>query len=147
MRDNCQGVSESDLFFARLVLLWVVMMKAICWLLLILFWAVSCSPTTRELDQTGEKNPYYITGRQKLTARDYRGAVADFEKTLEIERTLHDPIALAKPYTLRVTLRLNPTYDLNDNMDGRQYDCTQFMIRKPAFGEGEGGLLGIAEHP
>ena len=69
------------------------------------------------------------------------------EKTLEIERTLNDPIALAKPYTVRVTVRLNPEFDLNDNMDGRQYDCMQFMVRKPAFGEGEGGLLGISDHP
>lgn len=69
------------------------------------------------------------------------------EKTLEIQRTLTDPVALAKPYTIRVALRSNPDYDLNDNMDGRQYDCAQFMVRKPAFGEGEGGLLGIADHP
>ena len=69
------------------------------------------------------------------------------ERTLEIERTLTDPVALAKPYTLRVALRFNPDYDLNDNMDGRQYECSQFMVRKPAFGEGEGGLLGIADHP
>ena len=67
--------------------------------------------------------------------------------SLEIVRTLTDPIALAKPYTRRVVLRLNPNYDLNENMDGKQYDCSQFMVRKPAFGEGEGGPLGIADHP
>ena len=66
---------------------------------------------------------------------------------LEIERALTDPISLAKPFTKTVVLRLNPKYDLNENMDGKQYDCTQFMVRKPAFGEGEGGLLGIADHP
>ena len=67
--------------------------------------------------------------------------------SLEIVRTLTDPIALAKPYTRRGVLRLNPSYALNENMDGKQYDCSQFMVRKPAFGEGEGGLLGIADHP
>ena len=69
------------------------------------------------------------------------------ETTLEIERTLTDPVALAKPFAATATLRLQPDFDLNENMDGRQYDCTQFMVRKPAFGEGEGGLLGIADRP
>jgi hypothetical protein len=65
--------------------------------------------------------------------------------TLEIERTLTDPIALAKPFVIRISLKSRPDQDLNENQDGRQYDCTQFMVRKPAFGEGEGGLLGINE--
>ena len=69
------------------------------------------------------------------------------ERTLEIQRTLTDPIALAKPFITTVTMRLRPNLDLNENMDGRQYDCTQFMVRKPAFGEGENGLLGISDHP
>lgn len=65
--------------------------------------------------------------------------------TLEIERTITDPVALAKPMTQRVTVRLTPALNLNENMDGRQFDCQQFMIRKDAFGEGENTLLGIAE--
>ena len=69
------------------------------------------------------------------------------EDHLEIERTLTDPVAIAKPFTATVTLRLRPNLDINENMDGRQYDCTQFMVRKPAFGEGENGLLGIFDHP
>ena len=64
--------------------------------------------------------------------------------TLEIERTLTDPIALAKPFTVRVVLQFSPDKDLDDNVG---YDCTQFMVRKPAFGEGEGGLMGISEPP
>jgi hypothetical protein len=64
---------------------------------------------------------------------------------MEIERTIADPIALAKPFTTKVTLRLRPDVDLDDNMTGRQYDCSQFMVRKSAFGEGENSLLGIAE--
>ena len=69
------------------------------------------------------------------------------ERTLEIQRTLTDPIALAKPFITNVTMRLRPNLDFNENMDGRQYDCTQFMVRKPTFGEGENGLLGISDHP
>jgi hypothetical protein len=64
---------------------------------------------------------------------------------LEIERTITDPIALAKPFTTRVTLRFRTDVDLDDNMTGRQYDCSQFMVRKPAFGEGENTLLGISD--
>jgi hypothetical protein len=64
--------------------------------------------------------------------------------TLEIERTLSDPIALAKPYTGRTVLRLSPQFTLNDNGNN---DCTQYMVRKPGFGKGMNGLLGISEQP
>jgi hypothetical protein len=65
---------------------------------------------------------------------------------LEIERTLTDPVALAKPFTTRVVARLTTDYDIDtDYNEGKQYDCSQFMMRKPAFGEGENGLLGISE--
>ncbi len=67
-------------------------------------------------------------------------------ETLEIERTISDPIALAKPFTMGVVLKLSPDKDLDDNINGG-YDCTQFMMRKPAFGEGIGGVMGISEPP
>ncbi len=67
-------------------------------------------------------------------------------ETLEIERTFSDPIALAKPFTMGVVLTLSPDKDLDDNINGG-YDCTQFMMRKPAFGEGIGGVMGISEPP
>jgi hypothetical protein len=66
------------------------------------------------------------------------------EKTLEIVRTLVDPVALAKPFTTRTRLTLRPDWHLDEN--GRTgYYCSQFMVRKPAFGEGENTLLGISE--
>ena len=65
-------------------------------------------------------------------------------ETLEIERTLTDPIALAKPFITTVSLKSISDRDLDENLD---YDCTQFMMRKPAFGEGIGGLMGISEPP
>ena len=68
------------------------------------------------------------------------------EETLEIERTLTDPIALAEPFTTGVVLKLSPARDMDENIDGA-YDCTQFMMRKSAFGEGVGGLMGISEPP
>ena len=67
-------------------------------------------------------------------------------ETLEIERTLTDPVALAKPFTTCVVLKLSPDRDIDENING-VYDCTQFMMRKPAFGEGENTLLGISEPP
>jgi hypothetical protein len=65
--------------------------------------------------------------------------------SLEVERTLTDPVALSKPYTGKVSLRWNPKYDLNENRG--QNDCSQYMVRKPGFGKGMGGLLGISDHP
>jgi len=65
--------------------------------------------------------------------------------TLQIERTLTDPVALAEPFTTRVSLRFRENRALNENYDGRVFDCSQFMVRKPAFGEGENTLLGISE--
>jgi hypothetical protein len=65
--------------------------------------------------------------------------------TMEVERTLTDPIVMKTPYTYKATLRLSPRYTLNN--DTRNDDCTQYMMRKSAFGEGVNGLLGIFEHP
>lgn len=65
--------------------------------------------------------------------------------SLEVERTLTDPVAFAKPSTSKTVLKLNPKYDLNENRNTN--DCTNYMVRKPAFGKGMGGLLGISDHP
>jgi hypothetical protein len=62
---------------------------------------------------------------------------------LEIERTITDPLAIAKAFTAKTTLKHSPEVDLNEN--GQQYDCLQFMVRKPFFGEGDNTLLGIYE--
>ena len=67
-------------------------------------------------------------------------------ETLEIERTLTDPIALAEPFTTGVVLKLSPDRDMDENING-VYDCSQFMMRKPAFGEGINTVLGISEPP
>jgi hypothetical protein len=65
-------------------------------------------------------------------------------ETLEVERTLTDPIALAKPFTTRTVGKLTPEPDL---YKAPMVDCTAYMARKPAFGEGINGLLGINDHP
>jgi hypothetical protein len=65
--------------------------------------------------------------------------------TLEVERTLTDPIVMKSPYTYKASLKLSPRYTVNN--DTRNDDCTQYMMRKPAFGEGINGVIGIFEHP
>ena len=61
-------------------------------------------------------------------------------ETLEIERTLTDPIALAKPFVTTATLKLTPNLTFQENVI-----CDQYYARKPGFGFG--GLLGINDHP
>lgn len=65
------------------------------------------------------------------------------ERTLEVERTLTDPIALVKPNTRRGIFR-PANRDFNELTLN---DCSTYQLRKPAFGEGTNGLLGISEQP
>lgn len=60
--------------------------------------------------------------------------------TLEWERTMTDPIALARPYTTKATLKLRTDPTFTENVV-----CDQYYVRK--VGMGFGGLLGINEHP
>jgi hypothetical protein len=106
---------------------------------------------TLVVDTVGLRTPAWLdkSGREfsprlRVVER-YRRVSAD---RLELERTLSDPIALARPHTTRAIMRLSTSVDLNENFNGKQYDCTQFMVRKPNFGEGGGdtdGLMGISE--
>ena len=61
-------------------------------------------------------------------------------ETLEIEKTISDPIALAKPYKTYATLKLMPNMTFQENVI-----CDQYYVRKVGFGFG--GLLGINDHP
>ncbi len=61
-------------------------------------------------------------------------------ETLEIERTLTDPITLARPYTTSATLQLTPNLTFQENVV-----CGQYYYRQYAFGYD--GLLGIWTHP
>jgi hypothetical protein len=60
--------------------------------------------------------------------------------TLEIERTFTDPIALARPYVTKATMKLTPNHTFVENVV-----CDQYYVRKVGFGFG--GLLGINAHP
>ena len=61
-------------------------------------------------------------------------------ETLEVERTLTDAMALAKPYTTKTTLKLRPDVTFQENVV-----CDQYYMRRLGFGFG--GLLGISAHP
>ena len=103
---------------------------------------------TLVVDTIGLRDETWLTSdghehsTQLLVVERFRRVNAD---TLEIDRTLTDPIALAKPYTSRVELRLRPNSDLNDNRNTN--DCAHYRVRKPGFGKGMGDLLGISDHP
>ena len=60
--------------------------------------------------------------------------------TLEIERTLTDPVALAKPYVTRVTLKLTPNLTFQENVT-----CNQYYERHAFYGDDT--VMGINEHP
>jgi len=61
-------------------------------------------------------------------------------ETLQIDRTLTDPITLARPYTTTATLKAASNLKFVENVV-----CGQYYIRKFAFGYD--GLLGINIHP
>ncbi len=83
------------------------------------------------LDNMGHEN------RQLRIVERFRRVDAD---TLEIERTLTDPIALARPYTTSATLQLTPNLTFQENVI-----CGQYYYRQYAFGYDS--LLGIWTHP
>jgi len=83
------------------------------------------------LDNLGHEN------RQLHVVERIRRVDAD---TMQIDRTLTDPMALAKPYTTTATLKLMPTLTFQENVV-----CDQYYEKKLAFGYG--GLLGISNHP
>jgi hypothetical protein len=61
-------------------------------------------------------------------------------ETLQIDRTLTDPVTLARPYTTSATLKAAPNMKFVENVV-----CGQYYIRKFAFGYD--GLMGINTHP
>jgi len=83
------------------------------------------------LDNMGHEN------RQLHVVEHLRRVDAD---TLQIDRTLTDPKALAKPYATSATLKLMPNLPFQENVI-----CDQYYVKKIAFGYG--GLLGINNHP
>lgn|GEM_PF-5606670 len=61
-------------------------------------------------------------------------------ETLEIERTITDPVGLAKPYVTHATLKLTPNLTFHANVL-----CEQYYFRDINYGFS--GLMGINGHP
>src|SRR5262249_47660710 len=74
--------------------------------------------------------------RQAHAVEGFRRVDAD---TLQIDRSITDPMALAKPYTTSATLKLTPNLTFQENVV-----CAQYWERKLAFGYD--GLMGISHH-
>ena len=75
--------------------------------------------------------------RQAHVLERFRRLDAD---TLQIDRTITDPTALAAPYTTSATLKLTPNLEFQENVI-----CGQYYFRSFAFGYDS--LLGIWNHP
>src|SRR5258705_12755940 len=52
-------------------------------LALVLPLVFGCSPA-REAQMDEQRNPYFLEGKDRLGSRDYKGAIAAFEKALEV---------------------------------------------------------------
>ena len=58
-----------------------MLLRSVAAALLLLF-CFGCSPTaTAPVDE--ERNPYFVEGKERLGTRDYKAAIAAFEKALE----------------------------------------------------------------
>ncbi len=99
-------------------------MKLLAFLIIPMLALLGCNRSAVELDESDEKNPHYISGRQKLTARDYRGASADFEKALEIQ-----------PHNALCHFELGRLLDGDDlkpnNLPGAIYHYQKFISLRP----------------
>jgi len=90
-----------------------------------------------------QKNPYFITGKSRVTARDYKGAIEAFEKALEInprsalahfelgllyEQQEADYAAAIYHYNQAIKLRPNGAHPA-DNARVRLPGCRQEMVK------------------
>jgi tetratricopeptide (TPR) repeat protein len=58
-----------------------MLLRSVAAALLLLF-CFGCSPkATAPVDE--ERNPYFVEGKERIGTRDYKGAIAAFEKALE----------------------------------------------------------------
>jgi hypothetical protein len=92
--------------------------------------------TTNLKDETWLDNLGH-EGRQVRIVERFQRIDAD---TLQIDRTITDPVALAQPYTTTATLKLTPNMEFRENVL-----CDQYFFRSFAFGYDS--LLGIWTHP
>jgi LysM repeat protein len=108
-----------------------------------------CSPT-REAQLDEQRNPYFIEGKDRIGSRDYKGAIAAFEKALEVNP--RSPLAhfelavlyeqhsdqreddyVAALYHYNQAVRLRPNAYPADNARQRIASCKQELVRSQSI--------------
>jgi LysM repeat protein len=108
-----------------------------------------CSPV-REAQMDEQRNPYFIEGKDRIGSRDYKGAIAAFEKALEINprsALAHFELAVlyeqhseqrendyvAALYHYNQVVRLRPHAYPSDNARQRIASCKQELVRSQSM--------------
>src|SRR6185503_3512995 len=108
-----------------------------------------CSPV-RETKVDEQRNPYFIEGKERIGSRDYKGAIAAFEKALEVNP--RSPLAhfelavlyeqhsdqreddyVAALYHYNQAVRLRPNSYPADNARQRIASCKQEVVRSQSI--------------
>ena len=100
---------------------------------------------TPDPQQDEQKNPYFMAGRERAAAHDFKGAIEAFEKALEVNpRSAHAPIELAllheehdeqeyhivsAMYHYKRTIDLRPNGYPSDNARVRMAGCKQELVK------------------
>lgn len=118
-------------------------------LMLICLGFSGCSPT-RESQADEQKNPYFIGGKERSESRDYKGAIAAFEKALESNprsvlahyelATLYDSHSdqkeedyVAALYHYNQVIKLRPNDYPADNARERIAYCKRELVKTEAL--------------
>src|SRR5262245_31089862 len=110
---------------------------------------LGCLPT-RETQVDEQRNPYFIEGKDRIGSRDYKGAIAAFEKALEINprsALAHFELAVlyeqhsdqreddyvSALYHYNQAVRLRPHAYPADNARQRIASCKQELVRSQSM--------------
>ena len=99
-----------------------------------------CQPGENSLDE--QKEPHFLTGKSRVTSLDYKGAIEEFEKALEVNprnASAHlelgllfegsEPDFAAAVYHLERYLKLYPTSDRGDIVKQHVVACKQELAK------------------
>jgi LysM repeat protein len=108
-----------------------------------------CSPV-RETKVDEQRNPYFIEGKERIGTRDYKGAIAAFEKALEVNprsALAHFELGVlyeqhsdqreddyvSALYHYNQVVRLRPHTYPSDNARQRMASCKQELVRSQSM--------------
>src|SRR4026207_1223096 len=128
-----------------------MLLRSVAAALLLLF-CFGCSPSAKApVDE--ERNPYFVEGKERIGTRDYKAAIAAFEKALEENpRSAPAPFELgvlyehpsgqreddyvAALYHYNQVVRLRPHIYPADNARQRIASCKQELVRSQSISPG-----------